>query len=103
MHIWIPLSSRNGAKRLTHGNEELRPVGVGAGIGHGQQTGLVVLDVEVLVGELLAKDGLATSSLGCVLAFEGHDQSFAALTLPRVKSPPWAMKPAITRWNFEPE
>lgn len=63
MHMWISLLSSDGVNRLTHGNEELRPVGVGARVGHGQQTGLVVLDVEVLVGELLAKDGLATGSL----------------------------------------
>ena len=36
---------------------------VGASVGHGQQTGLVVLQVEVLVGKLLAVDGLATGAL----------------------------------------
>jgi hypothetical protein len=39
---------------------------VGAGVGHGEQTGLVVLQGEVLVGELLTVDGLATSALGYV-------------------------------------
>lgn len=34
-----------------------------SGVGHGQQTGLVVLQLEVLVCELLAIDGLAASTL----------------------------------------
>jgi len=38
-------------------------VRVGAGVGHGQKEGLVVGELEVLVGELLAVDGLATSAL----------------------------------------
>jgi hypothetical protein len=45
------------------GDEELGAVGVGAGVGHGEQTGLVVLQGEVLVGELLTVDGLATSAV----------------------------------------
>lgn len=36
---------------------------VGASVGHGQQVGLAVLLLEVLVGELLAVDGLATGAL----------------------------------------
>lgn len=36
---------------------------VGAGVGHGQQTRAGVLDLEVLIGELLAVDGLATSAV----------------------------------------
>lgn len=36
---------------------------VGAGVGHGEQVGLAVLLLEVLVGELLTVDGLATSTL----------------------------------------
>lgn len=38
-------------------------VRVGAGVGHGQQTRAGVLDLEVLIGELLAVDGLATSAV----------------------------------------
>lgn len=48
---------------LNGGDEELGTVGVGAGVGHGKKTGAVVLLLEVLVGELLAVDGLATSAL----------------------------------------
>jgi hypothetical protein len=45
------------------GDEELRAVGVGAGVGHGEQTRFVVLQVEVLISELLTVDGLATSAV----------------------------------------
>jgi hypothetical protein len=36
---------------------------VGASVSHGQQTRLGVLQLEVLIAELLAVDGLATSAL----------------------------------------
>ena len=39
---------------------------VGASVGHGQEEGLGVLELEVLVGELLAIDGLAAGALQCV-------------------------------------
>ena len=45
------------------GDEELGPVGVGAGVGHGQEPGLVVLLDEVLVGELGAVDGLTAGAV----------------------------------------
>lgn len=47
-------------ENVTAKEESLR---VGAGVGHGKQTGLVVLQLEVLVGELLAVDGLATGAV----------------------------------------
>ena len=47
-----------------HGaDKELRSVGVGSSVGHGQSTGASVLEVEVLVLELLSIDGLTTSSV----------------------------------------
>jgi hypothetical protein len=54
------------------GDEELGAVGVGASVGHGQQTGAVVLQLEVLIGKLLAVDGLAASTVtaGEVTALE---------------------------------
>ena len=41
----------------------MRSVGVRAGVGHGQKARLVVLQVEVFIGELLAVDRLATSTV----------------------------------------
>ena len=43
---------------LDGGDEKLGAVGVLAGVGHGQQVWLVVLERKVLVGKLLAVDGL---------------------------------------------
>ena len=40
-----------------------RNIRVGASISHGEQTGLFVLQLKVLVGKLVAIDGLATSAL----------------------------------------
>jgi len=48
---------------LSSGDEELGAVGVGASVGHGQKELLVVLQLEVLIGELLAVNGLATGAV----------------------------------------
>ena len=45
------------------GDEELRAVGVSSSIGHRQLTWLGVFELEVLIGKLLAVDGLSTSSV----------------------------------------
>jgi len=45
------------------GDEELGAVGVGTGVGHGKKTGLGVVELEVLISELVAVDGLATSAV----------------------------------------
>jgi len=45
------------------GDEELGTVGVLSGVGHGKETGLGVAELEVLILELLAIDGLATSAI----------------------------------------
>jgi hypothetical protein len=52
---------------LDGADEELGAVGAGASVGHGEDTGASVLEVEVLVLELLAVDGL---SAGAVAAGE---------------------------------
>lgn len=76
---------------------------VGAGVGHGEDTGASVLQGEVLVPELLAVDGLTTSALlpislssMCLMGSNG------VLTLPAVKSPPWSMNWGMTRWKEAP-
>ena len=74
---------------------------VGTGVGHGEQARLRVLQLEVLIGELLAVDGLAARALS-QLASLRIDVLFSILTLPRVKSPPWSMKSGMTRWKAEP-
>ena len=93
---------------------------VGAGVGHGEETGAVVLSGEVLVGELLAVDGLATSALeqrvSTLEASRARKKKLSwwtegpgewvilrsRLTLPRVKSPPWSMKSGMMRWKEDP-
>jgi len=44
-------------------DEELGSVGVGSSVGHGEQEGLVVPQLEVLVGELVSVDGLSTGTV----------------------------------------
>ena len=45
------------------GDEELGSVGVGSSVGHGEQEGLVVPQLEVLIGELVSVDGLTTGTV----------------------------------------
>ncbi len=45
------------------GNVAQKYLRVGAGVSHGEQTGLVVRQLEVLIAELLAVDGLSTGTL----------------------------------------
>jgi len=43
--------------------EELRTVGVGSAVGHGQDSGAFMLQLEVFVTELLAEDALTTGTV----------------------------------------
>lgn len=45
------------------GDEELGAIGVGSCVGHGEQEGFAVFKFEVLICELGAVDGLASSSV----------------------------------------
>jgi hypothetical protein len=47
------------------GDEELAAIGVLARVGHGKEALLAVLELEVLVGELGAVDGLAAGTCRC--------------------------------------
>ena len=49
--------------RLHSAQEELRTVGVGTGVGHGQNTGASVLKGEVLVSKLGAINGLTSGTV----------------------------------------
>lgn len=81
---------------LSGGDEELGSVGIGAGVSHGHDAGASVLQLEVLILELLAVDGLApgTVVVGEVtsLAHEAGDDSVedgplvAESFLPRAES-----------------
>ena len=48
---------------LVGAQEELRAVGVGAGVGHGKDSRASVLQLEVLILELHSVDGLVTSAV----------------------------------------
>jgi len=48
---------------LNSGDEELASIGVGSSISHGHDTRASVLQCEVLISELAAIDGLATSAV----------------------------------------
>ena len=50
-------------RRLHRSDEELTAVRAGSSIGHAQQERLLMLELKVLVLELLAVDGLATSAV----------------------------------------
>ena len=47
-------------RRKYSGDEELRTIGVGTSVGHGQHTRLVVADTEVLIGKSIAVNGFTS-------------------------------------------
>ena len=67
------------------GDEELGSLGVGASVSHGEKSGLGVLDLEVLVVELTAVDGLAAHTVSVsevtTLKHEVRDDSVEARSL----------------------
>lgn len=69
----------------------VRCLRVWSGVGHGEKSWLGVLLLEVLIGELLTVDGLATSALFMCEILMCIVVGGEVRTLPRVKSPPWSM------------
>ena len=69
----IEMRSRNEAE------EELRSVGVGTSVGHGEDTGTVMLVNEVLIGELSSVDGFTSGTVSnseiSTLCHEARDDS----------------------------
>jgi hypothetical protein len=88
------------------GDEELGSVGVGSGVGHGEEERSVVPELEVLVGELVAVDGLSTGTVVVGELEMGQPKKrVKALRKARSKthtSPPWSMKLGMTRWKPDP-
>ena len=58
VHILDPIYSRS----YSSGDEELRSIRVLAGVGHTKHASLAVLQLEVLIREFLAVDGLSAST-----------------------------------------
>jgi hypothetical protein len=50
-------------RSLDGGDEELRTVGVGSSVGHGQKAGRGMLELKVLIGKLVAVDRFAASAV----------------------------------------
>jgi len=72
-------------RSLRSAQEELRAVGPGARVGHGKNALALVLEHEVLVLELFAKDGLAACAVAsgevAALTHEARDDAVEGRTL----------------------
>ena len=79
---------------LCGAEEELGAVGPGSGVGHGQDSGSLVLQGEVLVGELGAVDGLAT---GAVVVGEVSTLAHEVRDNPGGREKPFSSKSTISK------
>lgn len=94
--------------RLGRTNEELRSVGAGAGVGHGQNSRTSVLPYEILIFEFRSVDRFSTGSVAGreipTLAHESRDHAVetGALVVQRLPAPPnplltGAQRPEVLR------
>lgn len=88
--------------RITDVRQIINSLRVWASVGHGEKAGPVMFTLEVLVGELLTVNRLATRTLIPLSMASLDRKRIRLLTLPRVKSPPCSMKSGMIRWKEEP-
>ena len=91
---------------LRGAQEELRAVGVGASVGHGQHALAGVLQREVLVLEGAAVDGLAAravvrSEITTLAHCTRHNYWPARIGQPRGSGNMDLLKPGMTRWKLD--
>lgn len=105
------MGARRVPCRLLGADEELGAVGVGPGVGHGQDARPGVLQLEVLVRKLVAVDRLPSGSVvvGEVAALQAKHSNRDEPRLGPIWTPTgpgqnltWHMKPGMMRWKPEP-
>ena len=83
------------------GDEELRSVGVGAGVGHGEQPGGAVLHQEVLVIELGSVDALSPRTIK-ILKISTLKQLPISELMKISTAVTWIMNWGMMRWKMVP-
>jgi hypothetical protein len=104
--VWLAAQKRVYLRGNDSGDEELGAVCVLAGVGHGKQTRLCVLELEVLVGEAITIDLRMYLVSECYYKpWTGRISDILDLPpvpSPLVKSPPWIMNCLMTLWKVDP-
>ncbi len=79
-HPLTMLVIKPGARRCTQ--EELRPIGVGASIGHGQHAWCIMLQLEVLIAESCTIDALTPGAIASceITTLQGSDMQMRRLS-----------------------
>ena len=83
------------------GDEELRSVGVGAGVGHGEQPGGAVLHQEVLIIELGTIDALSARAIK-ILKISTLKPRFISELMKISTAVTWIMNWGMMRWKMVP-